>query len=383
MFPMHPHTAVLRDGRQGGQWLLFRNPHTVVTSNRPEEVIASLQEIDSLRKRGAHAVGFIGYEAAAAFDSAFKTSSPSVALPLVWFGLYERAEVVCSPTPSPRDYSLATWNPSVSLHEYRASIDRIKDAIQRGDTYQVNYTMRLRSRFRGDPWAFFLALHEVQHSIYASYINLGRYHICSVSPELFFSRINDILTCKPMKGTAKRGYSSADDRLAERRLRSSSKNLSENVMIVDMVRNDVGRIAVPGSVRVDRLFAVERYPTVLQMTSTVSARVKVSIIEAFRALFPCASITGAPKVKTMEIIRQLESEPRGIYTGTIGHISPNGDGHFNVAIRTVVVDTHDQCAEYGTGGGIVWESNADEEYQECLTKAGILIHSRVNSTRGT
>ncbi len=381
MFPMHPHTAVLRDGRENGHWLLFRNPHTVVAASHPEEVIASLQEIDSLRKHGAHVVGFIGYEAAVAFDSAFKTSSLPVALPLIWFGAYERVEAIYPPTPSSRDYTLAPWTPSVSLHEYRASIDRIKDAIQGGDTYQVNYTMRLRSDFRGNPWALFLALHQAQQSIYACYINLGRYHICSVSPELFFSRSNDLLVCKPMKGTAKRGSSPLDDRLAEQRLRLSSKNRSENVMIVDMVRSDIGRIAVPGSVRVDGLFNVERYPTLFQMTSTVSARVGASIIEVFRALFPCASVTGAPKVKTMEIIRELESEPRGIYTGAIGHILPNGDGHFNVAIRTVVVDTHKQCAEYGTGSGIVWDSSANEEYEECLTKAEILARIGVNSLR--
>jgi para-aminobenzoate synthetase/4-amino-4-deoxychorismate lyase len=375
------HTAVLRGGI-GPQWLVFREPRTVVTASHPEEVIPALREVESLAARGAYAVGFVSYEAASALDPVFPAAPTPAGFPLTWFALYEQPELVTVAMPSTSDYEFSGWEPSVSLTEYRASLRHIQEAIDRGDTYQVNYTFRLRSRVRGDPWGIFLALHKAQESPYAAYLNLGRFHICSVSPELFFCQRNGLVLCKPMKGTAKRGCTEAEDRVQQEQLHSSAKNRAENVMIVDMVRNDLGKIATPSTVNVAQLFAVEKYPTLLQMTSTVSAQARAPLTEVFRALFPSASVTGAPKIKTVRIIRALEREPRGLYTGAIGHIAPNGDRQFSVAIRTLVIDTDRQAAEYGTGSGIVADSNADDEYAECELKARVLLHSMRTRTAG-
>jgi para-aminobenzoate synthetase/4-amino-4-deoxychorismate lyase len=231
----------------------------------------------------------------------------------------------------------------------------------------------LRNTFAGDPWELFLTLNKAQRSSYAAYIDLDQYSICSVSPELFLSLTNGKLTCKPMKGTIKRGFTTVEDQEKEKWLFSSEKNRAENVMIVDMIRNDMGTIATTGSVCVEKLFSIEKYPTVLQMTSTVTAAITAPIAEIFCKMFPCASITGAPKVKTMEIIKSLERDPRGIYTGSIGYIAPDGKAQFNVAIRTVVIDRKNNQAEYGVGGGITWDSEPKDEYDECKAKAAVLF----------
>ncbi len=248
---------------------------------------------------------------------------------------------------------------------------RIKGHIASGDTYQVNYTLRQRRTFRGEPWEFFLQ--TCTDAPYAAFIDTDAYSLCSASPELFFSLHGKRIHSKPMKGTAARGKTPAEDRANARWLYHSEKNRAENVMIVDMIRNDLGRIARTGSVHVPRLYAVEKYPSVWQMTSTVEARTAASLPDILRALFPCASITGAPKVKTMEIIAAIETTPRNIYTGAIGLIAPGRRARFSVAIRTTLIDKTASLAEYGVGGGIVWDSTAEEEYGECLTKAKIIL----------
>jgi para-aminobenzoate synthetase/4-amino-4-deoxychorismate lyase len=314
----------------------------------------------------------LSYEAGAGLDNALQMRPPSTEFPLIWFALYDVVGALALLPRGDIEYELDGWHPSAALKDYCGSIQSIQEAIRCGETYQVNYTIRLRSNFRGDPFPLFCSLYETQPTPYAAYLNLGRFHVCSLSPELFFSRNNDLLMCKPMKGTAPRGSSPSDDALAAERLRASPKNRAENIMIVDMIRNDLGRIAVPGTVRVDELFAVERHPTLLQMTSTVRAETRASLAELFQALFPCASVTGAPKIATTQIIRRLEGEPRGIYTGCIGYIAPGGNSRFSVAIRTALIDMDRQSAEYGTGSGIVADSNAEEEYAECQLKAAIL-----------
>jgi para-aminobenzoate synthetase/4-amino-4-deoxychorismate lyase len=374
MLKLPPQSVVIQDHLTGvPQWLIFRNPVASISSSRIEDVMQCLQEVEAQTARGLHAAGFISYEASPAMDPAMVTHAPR-GVPLIWFGLYDRREILTLSYSHTKALELDAWRPSVSLSDYRECIEQAKQRIRNGDTYQVNYTLRLRSDFDGDPWALFLELYKAQRSSYSAYINLGRYHICSVSPELFFSLNQGELTCKPMKGTAKRGNTMAEDGESEQWLISSPKNRAENVMIVDMIRNDMGRIAETGSVRVERLFAVEKYPTVLQMTSTVTSRTSAPISDVFRSMFPCASITGAPKIKTMQIIKQLEPDPRGIYTGSIGYISPGANSQFNVAIRTAVVDTEEKSAEYGVGSGIVWESEADDEYEECQTKARVLFY---------
>lgn len=365
------HHAVIQDGPF--RWLHYHDPIAVILATELDEVNRKLQEIDAaVNQDGLHAAGFIAYEAAPAFDPALKVNSPSP-LPLLWFGIYPPPEVVSVPAGGdPHSFRLGEWRPSISEAGYHRNLARIKDYIAAGETYQVNYTLRLRAPFTGSAWDFFLQLAHAQQGLYAAYLDTGPFAICSASPELFFQLQHDELVSMPMKGTAPRGLTAREDQVQIHWLAGSEKNRAENLMIVDMIRNDMGRVAQIGSVQVPQLFAVERYPTLLQMTSTVRSCTLASLPEIFAALFPCASITGAPKVRTMQIIADLEQEPRGIYTGCIGYLAPGRQARFNVAIRTVAIDRQQGQAEYGVGGGIVWDSTPGDEYQECQIKARVL-----------
>ncbi|HSG44131.1 MAG TPA: aminodeoxychorismate synthase component I, partial [Anaerolineales bacterium] len=359
---------VILKGTDG--WLHFSNPDQIITVNDLDDVILALREIENMiSANNCHAAGFLSYEAAPAFDEAHQTHQPDD-FPLLWFGLYSAPRLISMPKPDSTKPDLS-WSPTTSHNTYNAAIDRIKNHIAEGQTYQVNYTMRLRSDFKYDPWNFFLQLAQTQNN-YAAYVNTGRYVIASASPELFFQLNGNTITSRPMKGTVKRGRTRLEDKNQAQWLKESEKNRAENVMIVDMIRNDLGRIAKIGSVHVPELFKTEKYPTLWQMTSTVQAETNASLTEIFKALFPCASITGAPKVSTMRIISELESTPRKIYTGTIGYISPDRKATFNVAIRTALIDIETQTAEYGAGGGIVWDSTSKDEYAEALLKANVL-----------
>jgi para-aminobenzoate synthetase / 4-amino-4-deoxychorismate lyase len=353
------------------RWLRFAHPIEIVTTRSVADVLPSLRHLEEqVRTRRLYAAGYVAYEAAPAFDAALPVRS-APAVPLLWFGLYEHAEPIDLPaTDRPAD-PIGPWQPTVTWNEYERAIDAIKDHIAAGRTYQVNYTYRLRAPFTSDSWTFFLQLARKQ-SNYAAYLDLDRWVICSASPELFFQREGDRVMSKPMKGTAPRGRTLGEDRTQMEWLHHSEKNRAENVMIVDMIRNDLGRLAQIGSVNVPRLFEVECYPTVLQMTSTVTAQITASFTELLTALFPCASITGAPKVSTMKIIADLETTPRGVYTGAIGYLTPDRSAQFNVAIRTVTIDRETGQAEYGVGGGIVWDSDAEDEYRECEIKTRVL-----------
>lgn len=370
-------TVLLHDAARD-QWLSFRQPALVLAAHTVGEVLPALREAESLvDARGLYAAGFICYEAAPAFDPSFCVRPAAADFPMLWFGLYVEPEVASPPIPPPASLPLGgEWSPSVTRAEYAAAIDCIQAHIAHGDTYQVNYTFRLRHAFDGDAWALFAALAEAQQAAYAAYVDIGRFAICSASPELFFARAGHQVTARPMKGTAPRGRWSVEDRARAAWLRGSEKNRAENVMIVDMLRSDLGRVARVGSVRVPRLFEVERYPTVWQMTSTVEAETGASTSDLMATLFPCASITGAPKTRTTQIIAELESEPRRIYTGCIGFLAPGRRAQFNVAIRTVLVDRASGQAEYGVGSGIVWDSIAADEYEECRDKARVLGEPR-------
>lgn len=326
---------------------------------------------ERVEAEGLQAVGFLSYEAAPAFDPAFQVRA-ACGFPLLWFGLFRQRREVQLPETGAAAFAIGPWAPSVARREYDTAITEIKERIARGQTYQVNYTYRLSASFSGDPRGLWQALQRVQPTAYSAYIDAGRFAICSVSPELFFELDGDRITCRPMKGTAARGLTLAEDREQAARLEASAKNRAENLMIVDMIRNDLGRLAVTGSVTVPQLFRVERHPTLWQMTSTVTASTGAGLGEIMKALFPCASITGAPKIRTMGIITGLERQPRRIYTGCIGTLSPGRRARFSVAIRTALVDREAGTAEYGVGGGIVWDSSADEEYAECQTKARLL-----------
>lgn len=357
-----------------GRWLSFRRLRGVLAAEDLSQVLPVIEQAEALVEAwGLYAVGFISYEAAPAFDPALRVQGGSPT-PLAWFGLFEELAILreLPAVSAPPAFDLGPWQPALSAEVHAAAIAQIKEHIAAGDTYQVNFTFPLVASFVGDPWALFLRLAEAQRAAYAAYVDTGRFAVCSASPELFFRLEKGLLTARPMKGTARRGRTLAEDEAQAAALRASEKNRAENVMIVDMVRNDLGRVAAWGSVQVPRLFDVERYPTLWQMTSTVTARVQASRLEVLRSLFPCASITGAPKVRTVEIIRQLEPAPRGVYTGAVGFMAPGGFAQFNVAIRTAVVDRLAGRAVYGVGSGIVWDSDASGEYAECLLKAQVL-----------
>ncbi|WP_448592962.1 aminodeoxychorismate synthase component I [Thermoflexus hugenholtzii] len=362
--------AILWDER-ASRWLRFCYPLRVIEVTDRSDVLPALHEVErSVREKELHAVGWVAYEAAPAWDGALRVR-PSASSPLLWFGLYRDPEPIDLPRITSRR-ALGPWRPLITEETYREAILRIKDYIERGDTYQVNYTFPLCAFFRGDPFELFVSLVRSQRPRYPVYLDAGRYVVCSASPELFFRRNGSELVSRPMKGTAPRGRTWQEDQMRAERMRTSEKERAENVMIVDMVRNDMGRIARLGTVRVAEIFEVERYPTLLQMTSTVRSETDASLVDIFGAMFPAASITGAPKVRTMEIIAELEAYPRGIYTGAIGWIAPDLRAQFNVAIRTVVVDRERQVAIFGVGGGVVWDSEPEREYRECLLKARIL-----------
>lgn len=352
------------------QPLTFIKPKKVITTHRIEEVLSCFEHIQAAVEDGYYAAGFLSYESAPAFDAAYKVHGQT-SMPLLWFGIF--SEPVKTELHSHGSYQLTNWEPSVDSEEYRVAIQAIRNAIENGDTYQTNYTIRLSSDFQGDAVAFFETLKRAQSSNYCAYINTGEQHILSASPELFFHLKNDKITTKPMKGTVKRGNSAAEDQENARWLYHSEKNRAENIMIVDLLRNDLNRIAKFGTVKVPKLFEIEQYPTVHQMTSTITAEVpdNLPFVDLFKALFPCGSITGAPKISTMEIIADLESAPRNVYCGAIGYFTPDKEAIFNVPIRTVVIDEAGK-AVYGVGGGITWDSTAADEYHEVLAKSRLL-----------
>ena len=362
--------VVVRNLENSG-WLIFTSPSDVLLTRTPAEVLDVLIEVERrVNQENLFAVGFLSYEAASGFDVACVTNIASD-LPLICFALFSDVQECRSLTSHGRETDQAPyWQMTESRETYFDNFAKIKRHIELGTTYQINYTLRQRAVNIANPWALFLT--TAADAPYAAYIECQDYAIVSASPELFFQLRNDQLICKPMKGTAPRGLTSADDLVLREELSNSKKNQAENVMITDMVRNDLGRVAMPGTVNALKLFDIEKYRTVWQMTSTVSAKSNASIADIFTALFPSASITGAPKISSMDIIRVLEDTPREIYTGAIGFIGPGRQAQFSVAIRTALVSKKTKEAVYGVGGGIVWDSEPEEEYRECLTKAKIL-----------
>ena len=361
-------------GRPGATRLLFRDPLRVLVAERIEDVGPLFDEVERSAAAGNHAVGFLSYEAAPAFDSAL-TVRDRTPLPLAWFGIFADAE----PAPAAAvagHVDAPTWIADTSEAAHAAAVGEIRDAIGRGAVYQVNHTLRLRAPLGGEPVDLYQRMRAAQPSGYCAYFDIGRHCILSASPELFFQRTGDTITTRPMKGTARRGRWNKEDDAAALALASSEKERAENVMIVDLLRNDIGRIARPGTVRVPSLFAVERHPTVLQMTSTIEAELEpgTTLRDIFTALFPCGSITGAPKVAAMQKIAELEPSARGVYCGAIGHVAPGGDATFSVAIRTACVDRTERTIEYGVGGGITWDSAPSAEYDEVRAKSAIVTN---------
>jgi len=365
-----PSNAVLYDP-ESAEWLRFGNLVEEVEVLTPDQVLSAIDALDRrVEKDGLYAAGFISYEAAAAFDEALQTRD-RVDFPLLRFGLFASLETIELPAPA-NTLPQLNWQAHEDARGFAAKVEKVRAAIARGETYQVNLTFPFSAEFTGDPWQLFLQLVQGQGAGGSGFLQSGRWAVCSVSPELFFARHGNRLTMRPMKGTMPRGRTAEEDRLQARALEESAKNRAENIMILDMVRNDLGRLAPPGQVRTEALCCLEKYPTVWQMTSTATAQSEASLAEIFQALFPCASITGAPKAKTMEIITAIESAPRRIYTGAFGWLKPGRQARFNVAIRTALVDRRTGHASYGVGARITWDSDGHEEYRECLDKAAVL-----------
>lgn len=368
---MNAPSILLRIPRQSG-WRAFSDPIEVFSAGTAHDVIPCLERVERAVQAGRWAAGFVCYEAAAAFG--LPVHAAPATLPLVWFGVFPDSGVsIIERLASTSPYRTGPWTSSVTDDEYLAAIRAIKDHIAAGDTYQINYTFRLVAEFAGNPLALLIDLDAAQRGPWGAYVDIGSHAVCSASPELFVLRDGARLECRPMKGTSPRGLWSDDDLGRARELQRSEKNRAENVMVVDMTRNDLGRIAASGTVHVPALFEVERYPGQWQMTSTVVADAPgAALPELFAALFPSGSVTGAPKHSSMGIIQRLESGPRGVYTGAIGCVGPDGKAHFNVGIRTVTVDRARGQAEFGVGSGIVWDSVAEDEFAECLNKAAML-----------
>lgn len=365
------------DERSASLPLIFDQPLRIYSTSEPGKVISVLREAEAAAKSRKWVALMLSYEAAPAFDRSLKTHAPG-ALPLVWAAVFDNPSQPDSISKlGSNGYRVDDWKPRVLQSEYRKTITRIQDLIARGDTYQVNYTFPLNSRFSGEPLTWYMDLCRAQGSDTCAYLDLGRYRVLSLSPELFFERTGDSVQTKPMKGTIQRGRWNEEDQERAQQLASSNKDRAENVMIVDLLRNDLGKISVPGSVRVSSLFDLERYQTLWQMTSTVQSTLNrgTTLTDLLAALFPCGSITGAPKIRTMGIIRELEQQPRGVYTGTIGLVRPGGNCVFNVAIRTIVLEPETGGATFGVGGGITFDSIPDREYEECLTKSAFLSTS--------
>ncbi|MBT3606428.1 MAG: aminodeoxychorismate synthase, component I, partial [Candidatus Latescibacteria bacterium] len=325
---------VLLESHLGGPSYSFCDMQNEVVAYEQGQVADALVAVDRAVEHGFHAAGFVSYEAASGIDPKLKAHSLGD-FPLVWFGIFNQRKTVCSGELLGNAYSLSEWQPSVDRATYDKVMAHIRDYIVAGDTYQVNYTFRLRAGFEGDTRGFYRDLCQNQRTHYSAYLETGDHCILSASPELFFSLKEGVLTTRPMKGTWPRGRWLSEDDEHKIKLQSSPKNRAENIMIVDLLRNDLGRISIPGSISVSDLWKIERYETVLQMTSTVRSEIAptVKFSDLMTAMFPCGSITGAPKVRTMEIIAGVEPDPRGIYTGSIGYVSPGGDSCFNVAIR--------------------------------------------------
>lgn len=368
-----PPTALLYDP-ETKTWLQFDTPLQVYTTTAVAEVRELLEKVEAqVEQQSLHAIGFVSYEASKAFEPTAETLSTDD-FPLLWFGLFAAPRKVAAPIADSESPAL-NWRPELTEAEFAHAVARIKEAIAAGETYQVNFTFPLITPYTEDPWPLFCRLVNNQPDSYATWLDTGRFTICSVSPELFFEQRGKRLLSKPMKGTSARGMTQDDDRNKADALQASNKERAENIMVLDMIRNDLARLS-GDPVQVENLCAIEKHPTVWQMTSTASTITDAPLADIFATLFPCASITGAPKLRTMHQIAALETVPRRIYTGAIGHIAPNRQSRFSVAIRTALIDREMQTATYGIGAGITWDSNASAEYRECLAKAQILEQTR-------
>ncbi len=371
-----------RDGGDGAAARLYVDPVRIVSADTPAEVLPALDAIRAARRGGLHAAGFLSYEAAAAFEPVLD-DPPAAPVPLLWFGLFERFSEIAprdvpAHLPDPAGAWIGPLEPATDRATYDAQFAAVQARIVAGDLYQANLTYRASVPVLGDPLSLYARLRAASHAGFGALIDTGAATILSLSPELFFNLDGAALTCRPMKGTARRGATPDEDAARAATLASDPKQRAENLMIVDLMRNDLARVARAGSVAVPALFEVESYPTVHQMVSTVTAEIapEADAVDVLAALFPCGSITGAPKIAAMQAIAEIEQAPRGLYTGAIGRFDAatggGGDAMFNVAIRTLTLPHGETRATFGAGGGIVADSIAAEEWDEARAKTDFL-----------
>ncbi|MGD0141974.1 MAG: aminodeoxychorismate synthase component I [Rhizomicrobium sp.] len=349
---------------------VFDSPIGIVEARDPADVPRALAQIDHAVRAGRYVAGYFSYELGYALERKLAHHLwPERSIPLLWFGIFESCEHADVPATGARAYA----GPLRHEWDERAYGERFAGAhalIAAGDFYQVNLTFRSRFAFAGEPLALYRELRAASRASHCAYVDDGERQILSLSPELFFDLSSSrILTVRPMKGTAPRGSDAQSDAAARAALLASEKDRAENLMIVDLLRNDLGRIAEIGSVETGQLFEIETYPTLHQMVSSITATLKrgQSVGDIVHALFPCGSVTGAPKIRAMEAIREMEAGPRGAYCGAIGHFAPDGSAHFNVAIRTITIQGG--RGELGIGGAVTHDSHSADEYRECLLKA--------------
>ena len=358
---------------------LYRSPAEIVTAVHPDEVRPALERLRHAQAEGLHAAGFLSYEAGHALErklAPIARPAAEGAPPLLWFGLFDRFETVDAGgmLADPAGAWASPPRPLIARSDYEAAVDRAKGHIEAGDIYQANISFPAEVAFAGSPLALYAKVRERAWAGHGGIVFTGEHWLLSFSPELFFSLAGRRVTTRPMKGTAARGATPEEDRHLIDALGEDPKQRAENLMIVDLLRNDLSRVSKPGSVKVPSLFAIETYPTVHQMTSTVVSELEegVGAIDLIGAVFPCGSITGAPKIRAMELIDAIEGRPRGPYTGAIGRIDPRGDAEFNVAIRTLTIEAGQNRAVLGLGSGIVADSRAGDEWRECLAKGAFV-----------
>jgi len=372
---MHRKTVI--DFRALGERYTFTQPIKELKTRDLAEVTALLVQVENYQKQGYYVVGYVSYEAAPAFEEKLAVhKAPLLDEYLLYFTVHDRVETFPIPLTYDEVDLPSNWQEVTSEAEYEKAIAQIHHHLRQGDTYQVNYTVQLKQDLSANPYAIYNRMVVEQEAGYNAYVEHDEMAVISMSPELFFEQNGRKLTTRPMKGTTQRGVTDQEDLEQASWLEQDPKNRSENMMIVDLLRNDMNRISEVGSEHVERLCQVEQYSTVWQMTSTIKSQLRedVDLVEIFRSLFPCGSITGAPKIATMEIIKDLEPQPRGVYCGTIGLLLPNGRRIFNVAIRTIQL--YKGQAIYGVGGGITWDSTWKSEYQEVHQKAAVLYRKQ-------
>src|SRR5690554_1808788 len=356
----------------GDDPLQFQNPVKFITANTLADVKEAIEKIESYTKRGYYAVGYVSYEALGAFYPERKLSAkPNI--PYVYFGIYENKETVQMKeytSTKPLDFT-----PNTSRMRYNEAIKYIHESIDQGLVEQVNYTIRLTTREEKlDTDALYFQLTESQQANFTAHLRFDDFEILSISPELFFAWDQYEIEMRPMKGTMKRGKFYEEDLLNKDKLKQSIKDMNENEMIVDLVKDELKGITKEGTVEVTNCFHIETYPTVYQMTSTVKGETveNTSLLSIFESLFPAASIAGTPKLKAIELVDILEDAPRDVYCGAVGIVTPEGHAIFNVPIRTVLLNKNNGELTYGVGGGITTRSSAGAEYDEALTKSAVL-----------